>query len=60
MNKIRVLCRKEYNMEEFEMEYGKIIDGKYYKVKTLYKEITKEEFHNKFVKIEESEYVKDG
>ena len=60
MNKIRVLCRKEYNMEEFEMEYGKIIDGKYYKVKTLYKEITKEEFHNKYCKIEESEYVKNG
>ena len=47
-------------MEEFEMEYGKIIDGKYYNVKTLYKEITKEEFHNKYCKIEESEYVKNG
>ena len=47
-------------MGEFEIEYGKIIDGRYYKVNTLYKEITKEEFHNKYCKIEESGDVKDG
>ena len=47
-------------MEQYEMEYGKLIDGKYHKVKTLYKEITKEEFHNKYCKIEESGDVQDG
>ena len=39
-------------MEEYELEYGQIIDNKYYKVKTLYKEIAKEEFYNKYCKIE--------
>ena len=47
-------------MEEYEVEYGKIIDNKYYKVRTLYKQITKEEFHNKYCKIEKGECVKDG
>lgn len=47
-------------MEEYELEYGEIIDGKYYKVRTLYKQINKEEFHNKYCKSKSYERRENG